>query len=47
MGKFLFRACWEFVFGDKKDVFYVLMRSNFFVIAVVIANKFEMNKHRL
>ena len=35
------RACWEFVFGDKKDVFFILMRSNFFVIAVAIANKFD------
>jgi len=35
------RACWEFVFGDKKDVFFGLMMSNFFGIAVVIVNKFE------
>jgi len=27
--------------GDKKDVFFGLMMSNLFVIAVVIANKFE------
>jgi len=35
------RACWEFVFEDKKDVFFDLMMSNFFVIAVAMANKFE------
>jgi len=45
--KNIVRACWEFVFGDKKDVFFGLMKSNFFVIAVAIANKFDMSKHRL
>ena len=42
----LLRACWEFIFGDKKDVFFGLMMSNFFVITVAIANKFEMSKRR-
>jgi len=38
----LIGACWEFVFGDKKDVFFGgLMKLNFFVIAVTIANKFD------
>jgi len=41
------RACCEFIFGGKKDVFFGLMISNFLVIAFVITNKFEMSKHRL
>ena len=35
------RACWEFVLGDKKDVFFGLMMSNFLGIAVALSKKFE------
>ena len=40
-GSPVLRACWEFVFGGKKDVFFGLIMSNFLVIAFVIANKFD------
>ena len=43
----ILRACWEFGFGDKKDVFFELIRSNLTIIAVALLVKFNRSKHRL